>query len=67
MSDESEVEKVLLSAGELKFLGRNRAFITLLFALWAARRRGGLLRAVTKLSLLAGGVGGCGYWIGFFN
>jgi hypothetical protein len=67
MSDESEVEKVLLRAGELKFLGRDRAFVTLLFALWAARKKGGLLSALTKVAILAGGVGGCAYWNGFFS
>jgi hypothetical protein len=66
MSDESEVDKVLSSAAELKFLGRNRAFVALLFALWMARKKGGLWSALTKLGLLAG-VGGYGYWNGFFS
>jgi hypothetical protein len=65
MSD--EVEKVLLRAGELKFLGRDRAFFALLFALWTARRKRGVLSILMKLGLLAGGVGGYGYWNGFFN
>jgi hypothetical protein len=39
MSDEGAVEKVLLRAGELKFLGRNRAFITLLFAVWRPAKK----------------------------
>jgi hypothetical protein len=65
MSDESEVEKVLSSADKLKYLGRNRAFIALLFALWAARKKGGLWTTLTKLALLAG-AGGYGYWTGFF-
>jgi hypothetical protein len=67
MSDESDVQKVLLSAGELRFLGRDRAFVTLLVALWAARKKGGLWSALTKLGLLAGGVGGYGYWSGFLS
>jgi hypothetical protein len=67
MSDESDVEKILLRAGELKFLGRNRAFITLLFAVWAARKRRGYWSALTKLGLLVGGASGLGYWHGFFS
>jgi hypothetical protein len=67
MSDESEVEKVLSSADKLKFPGRNRAFIALLFALWAARKRRGLLGALKKGILLALGVAGFGYWNGFFS
>jgi hypothetical protein len=67
MSDESEVEKILLSAGELKFLGRDRAFLTLLFALWAARKKGGMVSALKKGMLLAVGLGGFGYWNGFFG
>jgi hypothetical protein len=67
MSDESDVEKVLLRAGELKFLGRNRAFITLLFAVWAARKKGGLVGVLKKGILLVVGVGGFGYWTGFFG
>jgi hypothetical protein len=67
MSDEDAVEKVLLRAGELKFLGRNRAFITLLFALWAARKKGGIWSAMTKLGLLIGSASGLGYWTGLFS
>lgn len=67
MSDESEVEKVLLSAGELKFLGRDRAFIALLFALWAARKKAGFWSALTRFGLVVGGLGGFGYWNGFFS
>jgi hypothetical protein len=67
MSDESEVEKVLSSAEKLKFLGRDRAFIALLFALWAARKKGALWGFLTKLSLIAGGAGGYGYWSGLFG
>ena len=67
MSDESEIEKVLSSADKLKFLGRNRAFIALLFALWTARKKGGLLGALKKGILLTLGVGGYGYWNGFFS
>jgi hypothetical protein len=67
MSDESEVEKVLARVGELKFLGRDRAFLALLFALWMVRKRSGLWSALTKVVLLAGGVGGYGYWSGLFS
>jgi hypothetical protein len=58
MSDGSEVEKVLASADKLRFLGRNRAFVALIFALWTARKKGGLWSALVKIVLLAGGVGG---------
>jgi hypothetical protein len=67
MSDESEIEKVLASADKLKYLGRNRAFFALIFALWAARRKGGLWSALAKLGLVTAGVGGYGYWNGFFS
>jgi hypothetical protein len=67
MSDENEVEKVLLSAGQLKYLGPNRAFFTLLVALLAARKKGGILGFLTKLCVLAGGAGGYGYWNRFFT
>ena len=67
MSDESEVEKVLLRAGELKFLGRDRAFVALLFALWTARRKGAPLSILMKLGLLVAGIGGYGHWSGFFS
>jgi len=66
MSDESEVGRVLSNAEKLKFLGPNRAFITLLFALWAARRRAGLWSVLMKLGLIAGGASGYGYLTGFF-
>jgi hypothetical protein len=55
MSDEGAVEKVLLRAGGLRFLGRNRAFITLLFAVWAARKKAGLASNLKKLTFLVGG------------
>jgi hypothetical protein len=67
MSDESEVEKVLLSAGQLKYLGPNRAFLTLLVALWAARKKGGTFSLFVKLCVLVGGAGGYGYWSGFLG
>ena len=67
MSVESEIENVLARAERLKYLGRNRAFLTLLFALWASRKKGGLGSALTKLGVVAGGVGGFGYWSGFFS
>jgi hypothetical protein len=60
------VDKVLAKAGELKFLGPNRAFLALLFALWTARKKSGLW-GLTKLGLLAGGLVGYGYWNGFFS
>jgi len=67
MSDESDVEKVLANAERLKYLGRNRAFLTLLFAIWATRKRGGILGLLAKLCILAGGASGCGYLTGFFS
>jgi hypothetical protein len=67
MSDESEIEKVLASADKLKYLGRNRAFFALIFALWAARKKGGLWNALTKLGLVIASVSGYGYWSGFFS
>ena len=66
MSDESEVEKVLSRAGDLKFLGRDRAFLTLLFALWTASKKSGPLSRLTKLAVVAIGLGGYGYWKRFF-
>jgi hypothetical protein len=67
MSDENQIEKVLSRADKLKFLGRNRAFIALLFAVWAAKKKGGFWSARTKLGLLVGGASGFGYWHGFFS
>lgn len=65
MSDESVVDKALARAGELKYLGKNRAFFTLLFALWTSRKKGGLWAALTKVVLLASGLsGGLWYWGG---
>jgi hypothetical protein len=64
MSDGSDVEKVLASADKLKFLGPNRAFFALLFALWTARKKSGLWSALTKLCVLAGAGG---YWTGFLS
>jgi hypothetical protein len=47
MSDESEVDKVLGRAAELrKVLGKSWTVIIILFWLWTARRRAGLLTAV---------------------
>jgi hypothetical protein len=66
MSDQSEVEKILRNADKLKYLGANRAFLTILFALWTNRRRGWLSQ-VLRLVVLAGGAGGVGYWTGLFS
>jgi hypothetical protein len=66
MSDASEIEKILSKADKLEFLGQNRAFVTLLFAIWANRKRGWLSQ-VLRIGLLAAGVGGYGYWTGFFS
>ena len=63
MSDESEVDKVLARAGELRYLGKNRAFFAILFALWTSRKTGGPWAALTKLVLVASGLGGSfWYW-----
>ena len=67
MSDGSEIERVLASANKLKFLGPNRAFFALIFALWTARKKGGLWNILTKLGLLTASVGGYGYWNGLFS
>lgn len=67
MSQENEIEKVLSRADKLKFLGQNRAFMTLLFAVWAARKKGGFWSTLTRLILLVGGAGGFGYWHGVFR
>ena len=66
MSNDSEADKVLSSARELKFLGPDRAFLTLIFALWTARKRSGLGGVLTKFGFFTAGVGGYGYWNGFF-
>lgn len=66
MSDESDVEKILRSANRLKYLGPNRAFFTLLFAIWANRKRGWLSQ-VLRIGMLAVGAGGYGYWNGLFS
>lgn len=68
MSDESEVDKVLSRATELrKSLGRVWTVVVLLFALWTLRKRTGLMGILTRLALLVAGVGTYGYWNGFFS
>jgi hypothetical protein len=67
MSDEGGVEKVLVNAGQLKYLGPNRAFLAILFALWAARKKPGQWGRLMKLAVLTTGLGGYGYWTGFFS
>ena len=68
MSDESEVEKVLSRATELrKSLGRVWTVVVLLFALWTLRKRAGFLNIFTRVALLIAGVGAYGYWNGFFT
>jgi hypothetical protein len=66
MSDESDVEKILGNADKLKYLGPNRAFLTLLFAIWANRKRCRLSQFL-RIALIALGAGGYGYWSGFFS
>jgi hypothetical protein len=66
MSDESDVEKILRNAGKLEYLGRNRAFVAILFAIWANRKRGWLSHAL-RVGALTAGAGGVGYWSGFFS
>jgi hypothetical protein len=61
MSAESQIDKVLANAGQLGFLGPNRALLALLFALWAARKRPGLLSRL--LGTIALGIGGYGCWL----
>jgi hypothetical protein len=53
MSGESEVDKVLSRAAELrKSLGRAWTVVVLLFALWTVRRRAGALTAMVSLAAL---------------
>lgn len=66
MSTESDVEKILQNADRLKYLGPNRAFFTLLFAIWASRKRGWLAQ-VLRIVALAVGAGSYGYWNGLFS
>jgi hypothetical protein len=63
---ESDVEKILRNADKLRFLGPNRAFVTLLFAIWANRKRGWLSQLM-RIVLLGIGAGSAGYWSGFFS
>jgi hypothetical protein len=63
MSEPSEIEKILSSADKLKFLGQNRAFVTLLFAIWSSRKRDWLSQVLRIGLLTAGG----GYWTGLFS
>ena len=65
MSD--EVDKVLAHAVDLRrAFGRFWAVVVTLYALKTAGRKGGLLSALIKAALLAGGAG-YGYWSGFFS
>jgi hypothetical protein len=50
-----------------KSLGPNRTLIATLFALWAIRKRDVLLTILTRISMIALGLGGYGYWHGFFS
>jgi hypothetical protein len=53
MSDESEVDKVLSRAAELrKSLGRAWTVVVLLFALWTVRKRVGVLTAMASVAAL---------------
>jgi hypothetical protein len=64
MSD--EVDRVLAQAAHLRrAFGRFWAVVVTLYALRTVRKKGGLFSTLTKLGLL--GVGGYGYWIGFFS
>jgi hypothetical protein len=68
MFDESEVDKVLSRATELrKPLGKAWTVIILLFALWIVRKRGGSWTVLARTALLAVGAGAYGYWHGFLN
>jgi hypothetical protein len=53
MSDESEVDKVLSRAAELrKPLGRTWTVVVLLFAMWTVRKRAGVLTAMISVAAL---------------
>jgi hypothetical protein len=53
MSGESEVDKVLGRAGDLrKALGRPVTTVILLFALWTVRRRPGVAAAIISVAAL---------------
>jgi hypothetical protein len=50
MSEDSEVDKVLGRAGELRMsLGKPLTTLNILFALWTIRKRAGLLTAVASI------------------
>ena len=63
MSESSEIDRILSSADKLRYLGQNRAFLTLLFAIWANRKRGWLSQVLRVVLVIVGG--GYGYW--FFS
>jgi hypothetical protein len=53
MSDESEVDKVLSRAEQLrKPLGKTWTAVIILFALWTVRKRAGLLTALVLVTAL---------------
>jgi hypothetical protein len=53
MSDDSEVDKVLGRAGELRMsLGKPLTALIILFALWTVRKRAGLLTAFMSVAAL---------------
>ena len=53
MSEDSEVDKVLGRAGELRMsLGKPLTVLIILFALWTVRKRAGLLTAVMSVAAL---------------
>lgn len=53
MSDESEVDKVLSRAEQLrKALGKTWTAVIILFALWTVRKRTGLLAALVAVAAL---------------
>jgi hypothetical protein len=66
MSEASEIEKILSSADKLKFLGQNRAFVAILFAIWANRKRGWLSQGL-RIALFTAAVGSYEYWMRFFG
>jgi hypothetical protein len=53
MSDESDVDKVLSKAEQLrKALGKTWTAVIILFALWTVRKRAGLLTALLSVAAL---------------
>jgi hypothetical protein len=67
MSSENDIEKIIQNAGRPRYLGPNRAFVTLLFAIWAKRKRSWFWRSL-QITLVVAGVGGIyGYLQEFFS